>query len=94
MNHSKQPLLLLLYVTLIYRLSQLDWLKALHKSKQEGTSESKHETCIHPTIQRQQRSAGKHADIPEQLLPSRHAVQLLFIVVATIFYRPGVTLCC
>ena len=32
-------------------------------------------TCIHRTIQHQQQSAGKHAHIPEQLMPSRHAVQ-------------------
>ena len=57
------------------RLSQLDWLKALHNSKQERTSESIHETYIHQTIQRQQQSAGKHAHIPEQLMRSKHAMQ-------------------
>ena len=57
------------------RLIQLDWLKALHNSKQEWTSESVHETCIHQRIQRQQQSAGKHAHIPEQSVQPRYAMQ-------------------
>ena len=57
------------------RLIQLGWLKALHNSKQEWTSESVHETCIHQTTQRQQQSAGKHAHIPEQSVQPKHAVQ-------------------
>ena len=61
---------------LIQRLIQLDWLKELHNSKRERTSQSKHETGIHQTIQRQQQSAGKHyAHIPEQLMQSGHAMQ-------------------
>ena len=54
---------------------QLDWLKAFHNSKQEWTSESIHETCIHQTIQRQQQSAGKHAHILEPPVQPRHAMQ-------------------
>ena len=52
-----------------------DWLKTLYNSKQEWTSESVHEACIHQTIERQQQSAGKHAHIPEQSVQPRHAVQ-------------------
>ena len=47
--------------------------KALHNSKQEWTSESIHETCIHQTIQRQQQSAGKHAHILEPSVQPRNA---------------------
>ena len=47
-------------VTFIQRLIQPDWLKALRNSKQERTSQSNHERCIHQTIQRQQQSAAKH----------------------------------
>ena len=57
------------------RLIQLDWLKALHNSKQEWTSESKHEICIHQTVHHQQQSAGQHAHIPEQSVQPRHAMQ-------------------
>ena len=37
-----------LYLIIIHNsyIVQLDWLKALHNSKQEWTSESIHETCI------------------------------------------------
>lgn len=60
------PVIIIKYVTLILRLIQLDWLNAPHHSKQEWTSQSKHEACTHQTIQRQQRSAGKHTHISEQ----------------------------